>query len=774
MESLEDSLEPHLPDLQPEPRESRAKSQEPRAMEMTARDQAVPVEEILVDEDALVNDATEALKSTNLATFIQNNKGVVMISKSTCPFCFELKRTLQSFGVHYTVAEADKTGKINEICKEMHAAYEMNTFPLLIIDGVKVGGCTDCKSFEFSGDFQTKLAPFVTRSVPPEKRHPCFTILHFPETVNNWAVRATGLLSMIYAVLCTAFWKHRATKWAVLGLAIDFTLRIVFGGPASPIAMLAAALVSPIPPVLVPGPPKQFAACCGWFMSALSAALFLSGQSLGGVIVIGALIGPTGLEGLADFCLGCWMFGYAIEFGCVPASIYRPYLNSFASKAWAWNFTHDYSVKYPEMSNAHVLLPGQTQPSPVDLIRKDRYETEYKNQDVSVRHVTVDFYAAPLAVAALSLVFKILADGSYAPVTGERVGHWGTRPVFQALGITSVALCGLISLAYITKGFLWFKKIQKEWNHPVYGNFFSAIAMCITLYGILLFNKGPTWGISLVWIGSAAQMAMSVLRVSDLIYGRIGPDMITPALMMAPVGNFISAIAFGTYEDVNGAITLKGNINYLFVGRLWFAVAIVFGIVLFTITFQKAILDHHSDPRTRPTLFIWMAACAVAGPAYVAISYEKGSAVRDVFYQTLWLFSVFLCAVNGVGYLRGFHSYVQDTSIWMPAFSFCALSINTIQYYYSVDDKFTQILAIISVVLACATVGVCACYTLMWTLDLSLFKPRNKWGPASFMKLTHESKSILLFFSNFSSVPICRSSAKQRTRKSSTIVSSIS
>jgi tellurite resistance protein TehA-like permease/glutaredoxin len=683
---------------------------------------------LTVDEGALVSDETEALKASNLSTFLDNRKvGVVMLSKSTCPFCFELKRTLQSFGVHYIVIEADKTGKMNEICKEMHASYGMSTFPLLLIDGTNVGGCTDCKTLQFSGDFQAKLSAYMTRQVPPETRHPYFSILYFPETVNNWAVRCTGLLTTLYAIFCTAFWDHRATKWAVLALAIDFTLRIVFGGPASPIGMLGAALVARIPPVLVAGPPKQFAACCGWFMSAMSAALYLSGEPIGGVVMIGALIGPAAMECLLDFCLGCWMFGYAIDFGLIPASIYRPYLNSFASKAWAWNYIHDDIVRYPNVTSEHVMLPGQSKPTPVDLIRKDRFETEYKNQDISVRHVTVDFYTAPLAVAALSLVFKLLADGSHTPATENRVGHWGTRPVFQALGITSVALCSLISLAYLVKAFLWPKKIKKEWNHPIYGNFFSAIAMCITLYGILLFNKGPTWAISLVWIGSAAQMVMTVRRISDLIYNRIGPDMITPALMMAPVGNFISAIGFGTYEDVKGAVTLSGDINYLFVGRLWFSVAVVFGIVLFTVTFQKAILDHHSDPRMRPTLFIWMAACAVAGPAYLAISYEKDVVVRDVFYQTLWLFAVFLCAVNGVGYLRGFHSYVQDTSIWMPAFSFCALSINTIQYYFSVDDKFTQILAIISVVLACTTVAVSGCYTFMWLLDLSLLKPRNKW-----------------------------------------------
>jgi glutaredoxin len=274
-----------------------------RHMEVITRS-VVPTQETLGTEEALVSDETDALqKASSLSDFVQNRQGVLLLSKTSCQFCLELKRTLQSFGVHYTVVEADKTGKINEICKEMHKLYDMSTFPVLVIDGTKVGGCTDCKTFEFSGEFQSKLASYVTKDIPPEEKYACFTILYFPETVNNWAVRSTGTLSMIYAVLCTAFWNHRATKWAVLAIAIDYSLRIIFGGAGSPVGMLGAALVSSIPPDFVAGPPKQFAACCGWFMTALSAALYLSGEPIGGAVMIALLIPPAAMEGLLDFCL---------------------------------------------------------------------------------------------------------------------------------------------------------------------------------------------------------------------------------------------------------------------------------------------------------------------------------------------------------------------------------------------------------------------------------------------------------------------------------------
>jgi tellurite resistance protein TehA-like permease/hemerythrin superfamily protein len=260
-------------------------------------------------------------------------------------------------------------------------------------------------------------------------------------------------------------------------------------------------------------------------------------------------------------------------------------------------------------------------------------------------------------------------------------------------------------------------------------------------------------GIAFVWIGSSLQMLFSVLRVADMLYGRIGQEMITPALMMSPVGNFIAAMAFAGYApkyssesadaDDDKVNDVVGDANYIRIARLWFAVGAVMGISLFSMAFYKAILDHHSDRRLRPTLWIWMAASSVAGPAYLAVSgsnYAGDAAIiaDGVLYQSLFMFSLFLCAVNGVGVLRGFYSYVPDMSIWIMAFSYTALALNAYQYYTFIDDGFTRVIAIIAVTIACSSCAVCFGYTLGWALDFSLFKARNKWGPVSFMKLTHE------------------------------------
>jgi tellurite resistance protein TehA-like permease len=86
------------------------------------------------------------------------------------------------------------------------------------------------------------------------------------------------------------------------------------------------------------------------------------------------------------------------------------------------------------------------------------------------------------------------------------------------------------------------KKIAKEWSHPIYGHFYTTITICITLYGILLFDTSTGAGITLVWLASVVQMTWTVLRVADVLYRRIGADMITPAIMFTPLG--IQCIAF--------------------------------------------------------------------------------------------------------------------------------------------------------------------------------------------------------------------------------------
>jgi hypothetical protein len=200
--------------------------------------------------------------------------------------------------------------------------------------------------------------------------------------------------------------------------------------------------------------------------------------------------------------------------------------------------------------------------------------------------------------------------------------------------------------------------------------------------------------VTLVWIGAVGQMLMTVIRISDAVYGRMAEEYMSPALMMAPVGNFVAAIGFSLYAVVDTGPTRNGTMNYLNIARLWFGVAALFSIVLFTTTFRKALLDHHSDPRIRFTLWIWLATAAIAGPSYLAVSGFDPLVARGVAFQSLYCIAIFFAAILFVGWLKGFFSYVQDMSIWIMAFSCCTLALNSMLYYLYLYDKFSEVLGV--------------------------------------------------------------------------------
>lgn len=703
-------------------------------MEMT-KHTAVPAADLEAGPGAAKGevDVTAAtLSSSGIEDLIREHP-VMLFSKATCAFCLELKSTLLTLGIPYATFEVDKCQNYAEITGKLNELSGVSTYPNLFVKGKSIGGCMDCKRMEQKGTFLSAFNEVERIAPAPEERLTRTTLFWFPETVNRKSAQMSGLLSFIVCVLCVAFYESRATKWVVLGLALDFFGRLIGGGTWTPIGMASTILTSYWEPRFMCGAPKQFAAFCGLFMSALSAALLLSGQRLGGTVVIGMLIGPTGLEGFLDFCAGCWMFGWGITFGVVPKSVYRPYLNLYTAKEWAYAFSHQ-DRNYPEAERVHVLPAGQTTESATDLIRKDRFETEYKLQDSHlIKHARVDLFGWPMALAALCFVFK-LADDSYVH-NSQQLGEWGTRRTSNAIGIASAVLFCFFGILYIARTFLYTNKVVKEWRHPVSGNLFSAINICLALYGYILYNNDLNFGITLVWIASGFQMFIAVEKVASLVFHPVSDELLNPSIMMSPVANFVCVLGLAGYGQEKFRRTYEDDMNYLHIARVWFAVAALYSIVLFTVTFNKAIRDHHSENRFRPTLFIWMATFSVAGPAYFAVSGDTG-----LVYQSMWYLALFFFAVNILGYLKGFYTYVQDMSIFIYAFSYTALALSTFHYYVAVGgDQFTRICAIISVVLACTSVCVCSFQAVIMAIDGALFRPKPKWGPVNFMKLTHEA-----------------------------------
>ena len=178
----------------------------------------------------------------------------------------------------------------------------MKTFPMLIIDGVCIGGCDSFKDLEHSS------LPGLTRCLLPhmteypdvfsdEKRvSSASSFLRFPDTINNHSSRLASGFAAGIAALCIAYRGLPVTPWVVLFLAVEYCVRFIFGGNFSLLTMIGSVFVARLVPDFRNGAPKQFASFLGLFFSAFAAGLYLSGYRDGGSVVIACLMGAAALE----------------------------------------------------------------------------------------------------------------------------------------------------------------------------------------------------------------------------------------------------------------------------------------------------------------------------------------------------------------------------------------------------------------------------------------------------------------------------------------------
>ena len=83
------------------------------------------------------------------------NTSIVMYSKVPCPYCVNAKRFFENRSLAFE--EIDLTGKPDEMLKAKEQ-WGWSTFPIIIINGRCIGGYTDLKALEESGELAKLLA----------------------------------------------------------------------------------------------------------------------------------------------------------------------------------------------------------------------------------------------------------------------------------------------------------------------------------------------------------------------------------------------------------------------------------------------------------------------------------------------------------------------------------------------------------------------------------------------------------------------------------------
>eukprot|EP00752_Nemacystus_decipiens_P012123 g10748.t1 len=83
--------------------------------------------------------------------------GVVVYSKSYCPFCVKAKKALDTIGAKYEVIELDKVEDGSAIQDALQSITGQRSVPNVFIGGTSIGGGDDTVRLQKSGELLTKV-----------------------------------------------------------------------------------------------------------------------------------------------------------------------------------------------------------------------------------------------------------------------------------------------------------------------------------------------------------------------------------------------------------------------------------------------------------------------------------------------------------------------------------------------------------------------------------------------------------------------------------------
>ena len=145
------------------------------------------------------------------------------------------------------------------------------------------------------------------------------TLFTFPHPVNEYAARSVAGMVFTLAIVTIA----ADAPWLLFALVYGFMARVLTGPKLSPMGLLATRVIAP--KVLrryraASGPPKRFAQAVGLGFSTTALVLAYGFGLLGAAYtVVGALAVFAALEAFVGFCAGCFVFGYLMRWGVIPA-----------------------------------------------------------------------------------------------------------------------------------------------------------------------------------------------------------------------------------------------------------------------------------------------------------------------------------------------------------------------------------------------------------------------------------------------------------------------
>lgn len=267
-------------------------------------------------------------------------------------------------------------------------------------------------------------------------------------------------------------------------------------------------------------------------------------------------------------------------------------------------------------------------------------------------HFPVAFFASVMGTAGLAL-----ATHRLELLLGAGAAASGAIAAFA--GALFVALAAVYSLKAIRRP----AAVLAEWRHPVRLSFFATISISLMLLATTALPHARQ-AAEILWpIGATLQLAASLAILSSWIGRRkFEPPHLNPAWFIPAVGNIVAPLA--------GA-----QLGYLEASWFFFAVGVLFWLMLATLVFNRLIFHDPLPERLVPTLMILVAPPAVGFLAYMRLGgHALDPFARILFYAAVGLFLLVAAQIRRLAALS------FTLSWWAYSFPLAALAVATSVY----------------------------------------------------------------------------------------------
>jgi tellurite resistance protein len=280
---------------------------------------------------------------------------------------------------------------------------------------------------------------------------------------------------------------------------------------------------------------------------------------------------------------------------------------------------------------------------------------------------------------------------------GMAMGLFGFALALRAAGLPDVsaigmwvglAVLGVLALMLFLKAALYTSALVEEWHHPVRIALFPATSISLLLLATLLHHETPVVA-SAVWIaGAIGQGILTIVVVSAWISHRaFQPVHLSPAWFIPAVGNVV--------------VPLAGvPLGYVELSWYFFAVGIVFWLVLLTIVFNRLIFHDPMPGRLQPTLVILIAPPAVAFVAWTLLHQGLVDDTARILINAAYFFTAVVLAQ-----LPALLKLPFALPFWALSFPLAAITVASFRFAGLTGSAFHQglgyaLLGILTIVIA--------------------------------------------------------------------------